>query len=200
MQTDTDNTISPAPEKPFEHWVRAAYGRSGNLTYKYKNLVFTPEGEARVMMIAGWITGLIHAGQFELATAVAADINSNLEYLNGYGGDVTDTFEEGAPVKGVPRYVVQLSDDGTFGGFNVAWYRAMEESLVSDDNEKGLLSDRWGGRHTISRWNPNPFPVRESKRYVYRFDFSGGLLYHGPGGGEVFSVNVGSSRFWGIHT
>jgi hypothetical protein len=29
---------------------------------------------------------------------------------------------------------------------------------------------------------------------------NGGLLYHGPGGGETFSVAVGDVRFWSIHT
>jgi hypothetical protein len=141
MQT---NEITPTPTNPeYHNWVQAAYGRSGNVTYKYKNLSFTPEGEARVMQIAGWICGLIHGGQSALAESIATDINSRLEYLNGYGGMMQgEKFRDGSPVPSVPRYIVKLSDDGTFGGFDVAWYKAMPESEVSDENERGLLNDR----------------------------------------------------------
>ena len=34
----------------------------------------------------------------------------------------------------------------------------------------------------------------------YAFAFNGGVIYHGPGRGETFTVDFGSSRMWGIHT
>ena len=199
MQT---NEISPTPTvvNHTEDWVAAAYGRVGSVTNQYRNIVFTPESEARVMMIAGWITGLLHAGQVELAEKIAEDINSNLEYLNGYGGTEQAAFEDGSAVLNVPRYMVSIGDDGSFGGFTVNWYRAFREGGPEDVDRSGMLRNRWDSLVDNCRWGQQTEGPREVVKFLYRFSMNGGLLYHGPGGGETFSVNVGTPRFWSIHT
>ena len=106
MNIDTET--SPAPVDHLKPWLNACYGRVTSLTGKYHNLQFSESGEARAAQIAGWLVGLCHAGKRDLAEKVAADITSQFEYLNGYGGDLQDvTFEDGSPVLKVPRYVVE---------------------------------------------------------------------------------------------
>lgn len=203
MNTDTiDNgDISPAPIDHLEPWISAAYGRASGLTGKFRNLVFTPEGEGRVAQIAGWLVGLCHAGKREEAEKIAADINSQFDYLNEYGGDMTDAaFGDGSPILKVPRFMVRIGDDGTFGGFTVAWYRAIREGSEQDGDRRAFLRNRWDSLVDHPRWGQNSTGEREVVRFMYAYSMNGGLLYHGPGGGETFSVLVGSPRFWSIHT
>jgi hypothetical protein len=200
MNIDIDrNEISPAPDN-LKIWLDACYGRVGNLTERYRNIIFSRSGEARVAQIAGWLTGLCHAGQRELATKIAADISSNLEWLNTYGGMAEGlTFEDGSPVKTVSKYMITLDDDGTFGGFSVCWWVVTPEAEL-DVERFNYCQDRWGERLTVKTWGGLD-GVRDPARFVYRFAFNGGLLYHGPAGGEVFAVTLGGGdKFWGIHT
>lgn len=198
METNTET--SPAPVDHLKPWLNAAYGRSGGVTSQYRDIVFTVEGEGRVMQIAGWLMGLTHAGQREMAEKIAEDINAQFQYLNDYGGMMEASFEDGSPIVNVPRYVVQLGDDGTFGGFTVGWYRAFREGSPEDGDRHGCLRNRWDGIVDHPRWGPQTEGPREIVRYLYRFSMNGGLLYHGPGGGETFSVSIGNPRFWSIHT
>lgn len=199
METNTET--SPAPIDHLKPWLNAAYGRSGGVTSQYRHIVFTVEGEARVMQIAGWLMGLTHAGRRDLAEKVAEDINAQFAYLNEYGGMVESEFEDGSPVPNVPRYIVQLGDDGSFGGFTVNWYRAFREGGPEDGDRNGCLRSRWESLADHARWGPQKEGApRELVRFLYRFCMNGGLLYHGPGGGETFSVTVGTPRFWSIHT
>lgn len=199
-----ETSIETSPAQTVDHlkpWLSAAYYRVSHITGVYRNIVFSPEGEARVAQIAGWLAGLCHAGQREVAEKIAADITSQFEYLNGYGGKVESEFQDGSPILNVPRYMVQLSDDGTFGGFTVAWFRAVREGSEQDGDRTRFLRNRWDSLVDHPRWGQQTEGVpREVVRYLYRFDFNGGLLYHGPGGGETFSVSLGSPRFWSIHT
>lgn len=197
---ETNIETSPAPVDHLAPWMRAAYGRVGGVTIEYKRLVFTPEGEGRIMQIAGWLMGLVHGGRRDLAEKVAEDINAQFAYLNEYGGTEEATFEDGSPVPNVPRYLVQLGDDGTFGGFTVGWYRAFREGSPQDGDRHGCLRNRWDNIVDHSRWGPQTEGPREIVKYIFRFAMNGGLLYHGPMGGETFSVTVGTPRFWSIHT
>ena len=196
---DTSSSTSPAPVDHLKGWLSAAYGRVGNVTEKYPFIVFTQGAEARVMQIAGWMSGLVHAGKRELAEAAAKDLNARFEYLNGYGGDVEASFEDGSPVLKIPRYMVQLGDDATFGGFTVAWFRAVREGSDGDGDRTGFLRNRWNSLVDMSRWGAQSDP-RDRANFYFKFDFNGGLLYHGPGGGETFSVTLGDVSFWSIHT
>ena len=200
--TDNDTPISPAPVDNLKPWLSAAYGRPGTITSKYHNIIFTPEGASRVAQIAGWIVGLVHGGQRELASKIAADITRQFEYLNTYGGEVEGlSFADGSPVIKLRRYMVQLGDDGTFGGFTVGWYGVVPMSEAQTIPSGHLLQSSWGGTFDTRRWNISDDPeMRESQMFQYRYSFNGGLLYHGPGGGETFAVTIGDVRFWSIHT
>ena len=198
MNIDTD--ISPAPVDHLKPWLSAAYGRVGSVTSQYPNISFTEGGEARVMQIAGWLAGLVHGGQRDLAEKVAQDISSQFRYLNEYGGDVDAAFEDGSPILKVPRYMVQLGDDGTFGGFTVCWYRAVKDGSDADGDRASFLRNRWGSLIDHRRWGSQEAQPREVVSFNYKFSMNGGLLYHGPGGGETFSVALGDVRFWSIHT
>jgi len=199
MQTETET--SPASVDHLKPWINAAYGRATSLTGLYRNIVFNAEAEARVAQIAGWLVGLVHSGRRAEAEKIAEDITSQFQYLNEYGGEAEGmTFADGSPVTNLRRYMVQLGDDGTFGGFTVGWYSITTEDQANDTMRPSLLRDRWNGIYDTSRWNAADAPVRHSATFYYRFAFNGGLLYHGPGGGETFSVTLGNVRFWSIHT
>jgi hypothetical protein len=200
--TDNDTTISPAPTDTLQPWLSAAYSRPTSIISKYNNIIFTPQGESRVAQIAGWIVGLVHGGQRELAAKIAADITRQFEYLNTYGGEAEGfTFSDGSPVTKLRRYMVQLGDDGTFGGFTVGWYRVVTMTDTQSIPPGRLLQSSWGGTFDTTRWNITTDPdLRESQMFRYQYSMNGGLLYHGPGGGETFSVTIGDVRFWSIHT
>lgn len=199
-----ETSIETSPAQTVDHlkpWLSAAYGRVSHITGLYRNIVFTPEGEGRVAQIAGWLTGLCHAERREMAEKIAEDISAQFAYLNGYGGMVESEFEDGSPVPNVPRYMVQLGDDGTFGGFTVGWYRAVREGSPQDGDRSRFLRNRWDSLVDHARWGSQQEGLpREMVRFLYAFSFNGGLLYHGPGGGETFSVTLGTPRFWSIHT
>jgi len=201
MNTDTITQTSPAPVEPLKPWLNAAYGRITSLTGKYPNLQFRESGEARANQIAGWLAGLVHGGRRDLAEKVAADITAQFEYLNGYGGDIQDlTYQDGTPVLKVPRYIVELGDDGTFGGFALRWYRAVREGSEQDGDRTEFLRTRWDDLMIHRRWGPQGVEPREIVSHFFSPVMNGGLLYHGPGGGETFSVAIGDTRFWSIHT
>lgn len=43
------------------------------------------------------------------------------------------------------------------------------------------------------------FVGNQQIKVYYRYAYNGGLIYHGPGAGENFTVNIGNT-YWGIHT
>jgi len=200
MLSDNHSDISPAPVDHLNQWIAAAYSGAGSVTSKYANLVFTPEAESRVQQIAGWFVGLVHGGRKDLAEQAAEDINRRFMYLNEYGGNVEDTFGDGTPVVGVPRYKVRLGDDRTFGGFTLGWHRAVRGGSERDGDRSSFLRNRWDSLVDHPRWGQDAAGEREMVTHYYGFDFHGGLVYHGPGGGETFSVSIGEVSFWGIHT
>lgn len=153
------------------------------ITDRWRHLHFTPSGAARVSSIMGWILGLSHGGRGELAGELAADLFERLDYLNGYGG--MDSTPDGKHQ--FPRYRVALTDDGTLHGFALAWhlaYIADAKPLEDNSDVPALTFYNHFDRVTVR----------------YKYASNGGLLYHGPGGGEVFAVTVGTSRPWSIHT
>ena len=73
-------------------------------------------------------------------------------------------------------------------------------SIAKDGDRRTFLRNRWDSIVDHPRWGQDAAGEREMVNYYYGFDFHGGLAYHGPGGGETFSVSLGDINFWGIHT
>jgi len=108
-----------------ESAIRSRYGSA---------LSVSPEALARFGQIAGWLTGLTHAGKGDLAAKLADDFDAALRYtlapcesedievFSQYSGNAVGTLT------GVPRCRVMLYDDGTFGGFGVCWYRRVSNA------------------------------------------------------------------------
>jgi len=106
-----------AQDFPSQHW---------------PGLFFTRAGEGRLMNIAGYITGLHQCGQTELATKLAESLDAQLTYLGSYGG-AREIETDGTPDKvSFPEWRVFLGDDGTFGGFTIAWYRIYSTAQVHE--------------------------------------------------------------------
>ena len=101
----------------------------------WPGLYFTRSGEGRLMNIAGYIVGLHQCGQEDLANKLAKSLDDKLMYLGRYGG--TREFETpGIPSKlAFPEWRVFLGDDGTFGGFTVAWYRVYSFDFLREQAE-----------------------------------------------------------------
>lgn len=128
----------------------------------------------------------------------------------------------------VPNRKCLLGDDGTWHGFGLMWYRVLrpevyEEKLAQFQAEIGLeradgavvydtahnrvvkaldirerldFSSAYSEELTEHRFVGNTF-----HKFYYVPSHNGGLIYHGPGHGETFSVNISSGRtLWGIHT
>lgn len=181
-------------------------------------LYFTTAGRRRLASIQGWLLGLAQAGRIDQAFVRARELVGRFAYLNNYGPNNYWGWDESAgtwtllgdeepdendhgftSVHAVPRYRVLLSDDLTLHGFSVLWGVFVPE----EDGERPLQGE---GGHVFSHavigktTRDAPFYARR-KSFVLSFAFNGGLLYHGPGGGETFAVNIGDAdRFWSIHT
>jgi hypothetical protein len=199
MNLDIEST--PEPVDHLQPWIWAAYGSASSIASKYRNIVFSDGALQRVSQIAGWLAGLVHGGKKDVAEAAAADITAHFERLNTWGGNVEGfSFPDGSPVERLPRFMVSLSDDRTFGGFGVCWWICTPEDRLDNHPEATWLKDTWGGTFEAVRWNGSDAPERQRALYRYRFAMNGGLIYHGPGAGETFTVSLGDTRFWGIHT
>ena len=177
---------------------KVAYGHVTRLEQEFgPGLKFAPCGLARAAGIAAWLVGLRQGGlpQGDV-NALADDFYGNLKYLAGYGGkievpdkrwvmsdpDTGNGHYADHPVSR-PRYVVTLYDDATLHGFSVHWhaYVTEEQVVVEDAGSKEIYTH---GHHP-------------SASYIY--SHNGGLIYHGPGRGETFTVSL-TDRFWGVHT
>jgi hypothetical protein len=195
----------------------------------------------RFGQIAGWLTGLAHAGKADLAAKLAEDFDASLK--GALAGCACEDMEvrrdgfssdEGEGTVRAPRMKLVLTDDGTFGGFGLAWYRAIsnfdrlklarsldEEAYSSCDLPAGESERRWATalekagdklrlrkdieemRYYTPSWAnaETPSYIRTTGAIIhYGFVYNGGLLYHGPGGGEVFAVTLGDVRGWSVHT
>lgn len=171
-------------EQALQHIERATYGYMESLKSEFTNLIFDDRGFARLASIAGFITGLsCNEATKELAAKLAFEILETLDRLNKWGQQhepIMDGRRRIDPVK------VLIGDDGTFNGFSILWFNylkpeAMAENNIQVDGSKARKLGPWGD--------------------VYLFAFNGGLIYHGPGAGQTFTVNLtANSGYWGIHT
>ena len=211
------------------------YSHMNQLLEHWRNRVyFTDTGKARLSSIAGYVVGLNHAGEKELAQRMADDFILRVEQLSLKGndfeyavGEVKDDVETRQTVK-VPSRKCVVSDDGTLHGFRLMWYGVLRPEVYYKcltKHRKEIERERDAGKEVYE--NPHNRAVKElniiekldpnveygdtltERRYVggatheffYVPGFNGGLLYHGPGGGEVFSVHLGGNdTLWAIHT
>ena len=203
-----------------EATVQARYGRG---------LTLHASALARFGQIAGWLAGLDHAGGRDIANTFADDFDRVLKYTLA-GCEEVDTpvlAPADGEVLGTMRAFSRkcvLGDDGTFGGFSVMWYqrvtaydritKAREIDPVAWASEEDSISSGWDNALATAdkhfRIDPKLdhryWPVSRTGRYMsnvlvhYGYTGNGGLLYHGPGSGEVFAVTLGNVRSWSLHT
>jgi len=230
--TMIDTTTMTDTAAALDWFERFVYGYASdyalNSRYGYA-LVFTPGSIARLAAIAGWLTGLKHGGKRDLAEALATDLDTALTRLASYGRREEFEVIDGTRASVVGRVTarrmkVVLGDDGTFGGFTIAWYSAITlgeiakrtreahpdawKSENGDDWRKALDATREGLRLRLDLddllyykpdWAADE-SYRSSELVQYAYAFNGGLLYHGPGRGEVFAATLGEVDGWSIHT
>ena len=225
MNTETNNSANVKPAKtPEQAAMEVVQGFCFGYTApsgKAMRLVFTPQGQARLGQIMGWIWGLYVAGQQELAAKLAIDLLGWFDYLAEYGGQV-EIAREGKHSLFYPKWKVSLADDGTFGGFGLAWFRAIPNKKLHEVAEAILAQKTAAGEYDPENPHAWTWALEDARkqlrinkdleelRYVdqwntevihYGYDFNGGMIYHGPGRGETFTVSLGQGeRFWGIHT
>jgi len=85
-----------------------------------------------------------------------------------------------------------------------ASYRLWNECILEADKQLGLRKELGVWRYYRPSWDPEGTGQMSSDLVHYGMSHNGGLLYRGPGGGEVFSVTLdrgaGKDRFWSVHT
>lgn len=128
----------------------------------------------------------------------------------------------------VPNQKCVVGDDGTWGGFGLMWYRVLRPDVYEErlaEHQAAITAERADGKtvyDTAHQRVVKALQIRERldhhsayseeltefryiggehKKIYYVPSHNGGLIYHGPGGGETFSVNISSNpTLWGIHT
>lgn len=191
MNTETvPETAAPAtaPNDALKFAFDVTYRYVHKITDKFKpGIAFSDRGLARAASVLGWLVGIAQGGNIELANTLAADFVENLNHLANYGGKVeyTDHRYNGEPfVRQIPAYIVKLCDDGTAHGFALLWHRPLLTPEI-------LARHKELGREVVT-FHYDDLP--------HGYAFNGGLIYHGPGGGETFSVSLTNSRPWSVHT
>ena len=132
--------IAKERETALRKFQKLAYRRPGAYSHPWgQHLVFDDGGKARLACIAGWLTGLAHAGSMkglpldelaacgtpslvELAGKLALDLDGQLTLLGTWGGELEISVDGGQQTVKVPNGKVVLGDDGTFNGFTLMYY------------------------------------------------------------------------------
>lgn len=201
---------------------RAMYGSVNTLIESHRNrLYFTEPAAARLMSIAGYILGLRHSGNLDFADKMADDLLARLERL------AMPHYDVEFRVSKVPGMKCVLSDDGTLHGFGACWYRPIDPDRMDEivrSHQQEIDDQRDQGEtvyDTALQRAKTQLRVMESVdssnncykelthhcyssdhgslKVYYTFAFKGCMIYHGPGQGETFTVNLGQT-LWGIHT
>ena len=154
-----------------------------------------------------------------------------LSYAHNDVEIVVEEEKDGEKVKRsvkVPNHKCIVGDDGTWHGFTLLWYRLLRPEVYDEHFAKfqaEIKAERDDGKDvydTAHQRVVNALQIRERldtasayseeltehrylggqfKKFYYVPSHNGGLIYHGPGAGETFSVNISSDRtLWGIHT
>lgn len=212
----TVHTELDEKQKNADRILQWMYGYVGDWVSTWRGRAyFTESGVARLSSIAGYITGLMHAGQTEFAHELIDDFYRNMSYLC--------LFERTTDFDGhiVPARKVVMGDDRNFHSFNFlalspippkvfqGEYNANLD-LCGDNPEKARemtikklniversLSDTYYNVLTEVRYDNG------IKREVfYGSGWHGALIYHGPGQGQTFTVSIGNEKrtLWQTHS
>ena len=185
-----------------------ALDRWGEFGHHGRGLRFTPTGMTRLGQAFGYIYGLdrVVATLEDWGTNSAGRVTRLRHTVDGMAEDLFQHLDNLALFGGwadqkhrVPGHLVELRDDGTFLGWSLAWYSAMNLAHQDAATRAKILNDA----HTYREHGGTSFslqPFNTDDFYVYRYSFNGGLLFSGPGADEIFSVNLSPVRYWSIHT
>jgi len=150
-----------------------------------KGLVFSESGMARLENTLGIIQGLYLAGgdTKDLSLRMLEDLRNQFSQLGCRTMmDISDWSKR--YTLSVPNTICDLYDDGTPFGWSFSVF-----SLVNDPDCKVAIDGNKVKQFRVAGEN-----------ITYRFVYNGGLLYYGPFGGDTFSVNIDTPRFWSVHT
>jgi hypothetical protein len=196
-----------------------------------RSILFTDSGASRLASIAGYILAMRHNGQEDFALRMVADLHARFDQLgNGHENieiAALTTEDQTVSIKVPPRKVV-LHDDGCLHSFSFVSFFAVAPERFDECVQKHRVEleklEQAGSRHyetpqeraikelqILERVNPHePYKnlltenraVNGRVLYVhYCRGFNGGLIYHGPGSGETFSVSLDTSgALWSVHT
>jgi len=155
--------------------------RWGNPHRNQHALLISDGAKMRIGSILGWILALSQSPDpdaKEFAHKAAKDFVDQMDSLNTYGGLISDENQ-------TTNYRVCLRDDGTLHGFSLLWLANVPLNKADEIENRNTEGDRTNLHNQVT--------------HKYAFSFNGGLLYHGPGQGEIYSVSL-SDRLWSVHT
>lgn len=196
---------------------------------QWKNTtLFTESGFQRLASIAGYILALRHAEKEDFAVALLNDWYSQMERLAGHTTEVKiSTGADKYEVVKLPSRKTVLSDDGCLHSFSFVSYflvapERYDERLAYHQNEldkqrsarqidgtahqavvKELnILERLNARDPYSNeLTETRYCGNRLRQFYYCRGYNGGLIYHGPGAGENFSVLISNRpTLWSIHT
>ena len=216
----SETKVESSTERLEERLYSYVAGLSDNLR---RRIVFTNSGLMRLASIVGYIVGMKHAGRIEFAETMATEFLDRLENWIVQPEETEFTLDNGQKVR-VPSRKCILGDDGCLHSFTLLWMVPVDPNIFSavlwakqkayEESDPGNYSNyRWALEATIEElhivefaegknWAQELTEYRAmSQKIYYRPSYNGGLIYHGPGQGETFTVSLGSSsKLWGIHT
>jgi hypothetical protein len=202
----------------FDFFADVNYGKIINL-WEHPDLTrrcyWSEEAKARLANISGWLLGLAHGGKKELAENLAEDFWAQLRYVARSGESREIDFGNGL-TRSVPAGKVTLLDDGTLHGFSIVMYYPIDPTTW-DKKYAALQAAQpdcaeWEIEQAVSRHlkvqstfegqdltETVYLPEERRVSVRYRAAANGSLVYHGPGGGETFTVSLSRSA-WSVNT
>lgn len=179
-------------EKPLELVRKMTYGYLhsmfdglwGEYGSRGRGLRLTPGGTMRVGQCIGWLSAFSDASEDKdgKATKLALSFFNHMDYLSNYGG-LHDERNY------IPNYMVELGDDGTWGGFTILWHQ-----IIIPENKTLIHPDK-----VVTRFSRKHMPI-----FNYVCTMNGGLLFHhendANGGPPTFAVNLTPHTGWSCHT
>ncbi len=219
-----------AEQKEFEKFLEQAYGHLHRLVEELQPRVyFSQRGAERLTHIAGYILAMAQAGGDHqvFAKRMFLDLYRTLRQLAPADREVEYDGDNNTKLK-VPPSKCILYDDGTLHSFSVLWLRAIaparfnevlteclaeRKALIAAGNKETYLPSAYDSACTKLQVrarveNPDSPQICEWRwnggargEVHYTVSHNGGLIYHGPGRGQTFTVSLDTSGcLWGIHT